>query len=52
MSVNPGRVGAGFVGLVATRRTLEDGTVQALGPDGLVYRLVETDKTRPDSMCM
>ena len=33
-------------------RTLDDGTVQALGPDGLVYRLVETDQTQPDGMCL
>ena len=33
-------------------RTLDDGTVQALGPDGLVYQLVETDKTQPDTGCM
>jgi hypothetical protein len=32
--------------------TLEDGTVRALGPDGLVYRLVETNQTEPDGMCM
>ena len=28
-------------------RTLDDGTVQALGPDGLVYRLIETNQTQP-----